>query len=111
MKSQEESWNIISKTEKIKVLIPQTVFNETDYLCSKISSVEWSGVLFYKYNGSIKDIDNFSIELVGILPLDRGNTTSTHYTFDERFIEYIEKNPHLEDCKIGHRVLCPMSRN
>lgn len=82
--------------------MPQKVFNQIQYLCQQIAKVEWSGILFYKTEGSIQDPENFKIILEDILPLHKGTSTYTEYTFDERVIEYIEENEHLEECRIGH---------
>lgn len=82
--------------------MPEKVYHQIQYLCKEISRVEWSGVLFYKIEGSIKDPKNMVIILEDILPLDKGTQAYTEYTFDERVVYYIMENEHLEECKIGH---------
>lgn len=64
--------------------------------------MEWSGILFYKTEGSIKEPETFRIILEDILPMHKGSQAYTEYTFDEKVIEYIEENEHLEECRIGH---------
>ena len=84
--------------------MPQKVYNQIQYLCQQIAKVEWSGILFYKTEGSIQNPETFKIILEDILPLHKGTSTYTEYTFDERVIEYmeLEGNEHLEECRIGH---------
>ena len=84
--------------------MPQKVYNQIQYLCQQIAKVEWSGILFYKTEGSIQDPSSFKIILEDILPLHKGTSTYTEYPFDERVIDYMEMegNEHLEECRIGH---------
>lgn len=82
--------------------MPQKVFNQIQYLCQQIAKVEWSGILFYKTEGTIADPSNYKIILEDILPLHKGTATYTEYTFDERVVEYLMENEHLEECKMGH---------
>ena len=82
--------------------MPQKVFNQIQYLCQQIAKVEWSGILFYKTEGTIVDPSNYKIILEDILPLHKGTATYTEYTFDERVVEYLMENEHLEECKMGH---------
>lgn len=80
----------------------QKVLDQIKYLCKEIAKVEWSGIIFYKVEGSIKDPSNMKIVLEEILPMHKGTSTYTEYTFDERVVEHMMNNEHLEDCKIGH---------
>lgn len=82
--------------------MPEKVLQQIKYLCREIPKVEWSGILFYKVEGSIKDPENMKIILEEILPMHKGTSTYTEYTFDERVVEHMMDNEHLEDCKIGH---------
>lgn len=82
--------------------MPQKVYNQIQYLCQQIAKVEWSGILFYRTEGSIQDPKTFKIILEDILPLHKGTASYTEYTFDERVIDYMEENEHLEECRIGH---------
>ena len=82
--------------------MPEKVYNQIQYLCREIAKVEWSGILFYKVEGSIQDPKNFKIILEDILPLNKGTQAYTEYSFDERVIDHMEENEHLEECKMGH---------
>ena len=89
---------------KLNLVMPQKVFNQIQYLCQQIAKVEWSGILFYKTEGSIQNPETFKIILEDILPLHKGTSTYTEYTFDERVVEYMMENEHLEECRIGHKM-------
>ena len=71
------------------------------YLCNKIPYQEWSGVLFYRVQGSIKDPENMICTLEDIYPMDKGSQTATDYEFDTSIFKHMEEN-NLEDCVMGH---------
>ena len=82
--------------------MPEKVFNQIRYLCREIAKVEWSGVLYYKVEGSIKDPANMVLTLEEVLPLHKGTSGYTEYEFGDAFVEHMMENEHLEDCKMGH---------
>ena len=82
--------------------MPEKIYHQIQYLCQEIPKVEWSGVLFYRVEGTIKDPKNMKIILEEILLMDKGSSTYTEYAFDSSVVEHIMDNEHLEDCKIGH---------
>lgn len=86
----------------IEVTMPKKIAEQIEYLCSKISKVEWSGILFYSITGDITDPKNFKIKLEDILPMDKGSSAFTSYDLDNRFIDYMMDNPEAMDWKIGH---------
>jgi len=83
--------------------MPIEVLHQIQYLCKKISKVEWSGALFYTTEGSIEKPETFKITLKTILPLDMGSSAYTEYNLDERFMDFIEED-FEERCtwKLGH---------
>lgn len=82
--------------------MPLKVYNQIQFLCREIAKVEWSGVLFYRVEGSIQDPKNMKLILEDILPMHKGTSTYTEYSFDERVIDHMMDNEYLEDCKMGH---------
>jgi len=73
--------------------------------CSKISQIEWSGVLFYKINkGSASDLSKpFEIELVDIYLMDIGTSGYTEYEADENVVLYMmDKGYEFGEVFIGH---------
>lgn len=69
---------------KVKVHVPKQVYEKIQYLCNKISQVEWSGILLYTIKNSIKDISNFSITLEDIILIDKGTKASTGFSYNEK---------------------------
>jgi hypothetical protein len=91
----------LNQSTRIKLTVTKEVYSEITYLCKRINSVEWSGLLFYDLEGSIKDPENLRIVTRAILPLDKGNATYTEYEVDERYVNFINKNEQFEDCLYG----------
>jgi len=91
-------------TDTLKLIMPEKVLNQIKYLCKEIPRVEWSGVLYYNVEGSIKDPTNIIITLEEILPLHKGTVSYTEYEFGTAFVEHMMENEHLEKCKIGHKM-------
>lgn len=91
-----------STDTKIKVVMTEKVLREIQYLCREIAAVEWSGILFYRTEGSIHNPAEMVMTLETILPMHKGTQAYTEYTFDERVVEFLMDNPNVEDCKMGH---------
>ena len=96
--------NIIQQNEKFTLYIPVNVENKIRYLCSNFPNKEWSGIIFYKYDGSLNDVLNLKLELIDILPLDLGSSVFTLYNFSDEYNEYMMN--HIDymsnDIKQGH---------
>lgn len=91
------------KDTQIKLVINQRIYDQIRYLCKEIALVEWSGVLFYSVQGSIKDPENMVITIEDILPMHKGTSGYTEYALDERVISYMMENETMEkDWKMGH---------
>lgn len=86
----------------IPVDIHQELIDKIRYLCKLIPREEWSGVLFYDVEGSIKDIKNFRIILKDVYPMNKGTAGFTSYEFDEKLIGYRMDNPESLMWSIGH---------
>lgn len=77
--------------------MPEDFWSKVRYLCTAISNVEWSGVLFYKFDGSITD-ETLSVTLLDILLMDKGSSAYTDYEFNSAFTEYMMNHPeYMED--------------
>lgn len=72
--------------------VPKEVLDKIKLLCKNIPKVEWSGVLFYTTEGSIKNPTTFKITLKDILPMHVGDAHSTEYQLDDKFINFIEED-------------------
>jgi hypothetical protein len=84
--------------------MPKLVLNKIKYLCRAIPTVEWSGVLFYKFIGTIKNPKRFRITLVDILPMNKGNKTYTEYEFGPEIPEYIMGKKELNDLLMENKL-------
>lgn len=83
--------------------MPQEVLNQIKWLCKEIPKVEWSGILFYSIEGSIKDPKNLVVHLQDILPMQKGTATYTEYELDDSVVEYMMDNETMEKgWKMGH---------
>lgn len=78
------------------ILISKEFVDKCNYLCRKISKLEWSGVLFYELkNNKSKDINDLVFELKDIYLLDIGTpgTTSYEEKNDEAYLDYLMSIP------------------
>lgn len=88
---------------KIDVTIPLEVQGQIKHLCKTINTIEWSGVLYYTLEGSIKDPKNCKITLQQILPMDIGTAGYTEYEIDGRVTKFMREHDALEkEWKMGH---------
>lgn len=76
----------------IKLVITLPFLDKVKYLCSKVPEKEWSGMLFYDIQGTIKDISKMVITPTEILIKDIGTKASTAFEYDEQCLEFIEEN-------------------
>lgn len=92
--------------------MPDDVLNKIKYLCREIAKVEWSGILMYSVEGSIREPEKMLITLKDIIPMNKGTQAYTEYNFNEkkrdssgyadRHIDYIEENEHALEWHLGH---------
>jgi len=82
--------------------MPTKILKQIQYLCSQISKVEWSGILFYSITGDISAPKTFKIKLEEILPMDMGTSAYTSYELDNRYVDFLMDNPHAMEWKMGH---------
>lgn len=73
------------------MIIPVGVEKKIRYLQNKYPSTEWSGVLFYTYEGSFKNKD-LVITCVDIFPMDLGTSTYTEFEISPEVTAYIAGN-------------------
>lgn len=104
MKSIKKQLDRVQLTDtKIKVNMPEKVLNQIKHLCTKIHAVEWSGILFYTIDGSIKDPANLTLNLETILPMHKGTSAYTEYEFGPDVMEFMIDNEAMEnDWKMAH---------
>jgi len=88
--------------QELKLVMPEEVLNKIKYLCSKIYADEWSGILFYSIEGTIKEPSKMKITLEDILPMDKGSKAYTSYDIDERYVNYLMDDEKRMDWHMGH---------
>lgn len=77
-----------------KLIIPMEVESKIRFLCRNIPNTEWSGVLFYKVEGSFED-KSLVITCVDIFQMDEGNATYTEFNMSPEVCTYICNHPKL----------------
>lgn len=102
--SKKQSEQSLVVDNKPKVILTERFIKAVNYMLSTISFTEWSGFLYYKFTGSIKDVSNMQFTLVDFLPLDIGNPTYTEFDtskFRNEIADMYANNRDLIYCKVG----------
>ena len=89
---------VYSYKSKPSIIISEEFLKKVEYICSKISTIEWSGVLLYKIEGTMDDVKNLIIYPIDILLMDIGSSAHTSFDYDPIVISeaYLE-NPEWID--------------
>lgn len=77
-----------------KIHIPLYVEKKIRILCREIHNVEWSGVLFYRINGSFED-GSLEVECVDIFQMDEGSSGYTEFDMSADVMNYMVEHPEL----------------
>ena len=85
----------------IPVKLSHLVWEKIQYLCSYINEVEWSGCTFYSIEGDLTKPETVYIKVEDMIPLDKGSTGFTEYSFDSRVLSYMMEKDYF-NLKIGH---------
>jgi len=83
----------------IPVKLSHLVWEKIQYLCSHINTVEWSGCTFYSIEGDLTKPETVYIKVEDMIPLDKGSTGFTEYSFDQRVLSYM-----IFSAKIAFRI-------
>ena len=92
--------NLVKRSDSYKIIIPQEVEAKIRFACNNVWNTEWSGVLFYKPEGSFENND-LVIKCVDIYLMDIGSTTYTEFDMSPDVIGYMAQNQELLNCQIG----------
>lgn len=84
-----------------ELILTEELLKKIKYLCMRFPTVEWSGVLFYNFEGDIDNIAELKITAFDLYPLDIGTSTYTEFMHSPDFAGYIAKNPDLMDSAQG----------
>lgn len=85
------------ESSSYKMIITESLEKKIRFVCSKINNIEWSGVLFCKYDGDFED-NSLVITAVDMIVLDIGTGADTQFKCsDPDVISYMVDND-LLDC-------------
>lgn len=101
MCTQQTSMPIIHKQNSsfnYKLIIPREVEAKIRFICQQVWNTEWSGVLFYNYNGTFED-NTLEIICKDIYVMDVGNATYTEFSMSPDLVSYMANNIELLDYK------------
>ena len=91
---------LIKGLSTFKMIIPAEVERQIRFLCERVWSTEWSGVLFYTYEGNLED-GSLKIICKDIYPMDIGTSAYTEFSMSPDVISYMATKPELLDYKMG----------
>ena len=94
LKSLKPSLELIHKPNTFKINITENVEEKIRILCKNIWNVEWSGVLFYKTEGSFED-KTLVIKCIDIFQMDIGSNAYTEFNMSPDVASYIIEHPEL----------------
>ena len=89
-----------SDTYNYKIIIPAEVEKKIRFTCQRVWNTEWSGTLFFTYEGSFENND-LVIKCVDIYIMDIGTQAYTEFDMNSDVIAYMCKNSELLDCQMG----------
>lgn len=91
---------LLKEEGSFDLIIPVEVEKKIRWMCQQVSSIEWSGTLFYKPEGKYED-DTLVIRCVDFFPMDIGSQGYTEFDMSPDVIGYMTENPELLDCQMG----------
>lgn len=86
--------DLVKSALSYKINVPLYVEKKIRILCREIHNVEWSGVLFYKINGSFED-GSLEIDCVDIFQMDEGSSGYTEFDMSADVMNYMVEHPEL----------------
>lgn len=96
---EKELPKLLKMSDTFKMVIPLEVETKIRYLQQKFPSTEWSGVLFFNYQGNFKD-KNLTIICKDIFPMDLGDAAYTAFFMSPEVTSYMADNE-LFECDLG----------
>lgn len=99
MKQIEQMKQESSTNSAYKLIVKSTLEDKIRFMCASLPHEEWSGILFYKVEGSLKTND-LKLTCEDMLILDIGNKTYTEFAMDPEVAGYMVENS-LIDCYQG----------
>lgn len=97
---QQKPLDLVRRKSTYKLIIPADVERKIRHLCHKVPNVEWSGTLFFTYEGSMED-DSLVITCKDIYVMDIGSAGYTEFDMSPEVISYMCDNPDLLGMQMG----------
>lgn len=91
---QTPKLDLVKSALSYKINIPLYVEKKIRILCREIHNIEWSGILFYKVNGSFED-GTLEIDCVDIFQMDEGTAGYTEFDMSADVMNYMVEHPEL----------------
>lgn len=85
---------MVHRQDTFKIVIPVEVERKIRFLCKNIWDVEWSGVLFYKVEGSFED-KSLAIKCIDLFQMDIGTGAYTEFSVSPDISAYMVDHPEL----------------
>lgn len=83
-----------------KIVIPENVEYIIRKFCANVPHNEWSGTLFFEFEGDF-DSPSFKIICKDFLLMDLGSGAFTEFDEDGTAMDYMAQHPELLDCQLG----------
>ena len=87
---------IVELEQEATLHITEQFLAQVKYLCTQISEVEWSGIVFYKTEGDANQLANFKVIPYYIHLMDKGSGTYTEFDDDGSMKQLYEAMPELD---------------
>lgn len=91
---------LLKEEGTFNLIIPEDVEKKIRYMCQNVSTIEWSGTLFYKLEGKYED-GTLVIRCVDFFLMDIGSSAYTEFDMSPDVIGYMTENTELLDCQMG----------
>lgn len=92
---------LVERKTPFQLVITKELLDKIHYLCSKYYNREWSGKIFYTFEGNIQNPSKLILKAKDLFIMDLGSTGFTSFEHSPQFAGYITRNPDLMDCKQG----------
>lgn len=96
---QTQQSHLQNSSISYNIEITKNLEDKIRFTCNKIHEVEWSGILFYTFEGTFENND-LKIIAKDFIPMDIGTSTFTSFDMNADVINYMTEN-NLLDCKLG----------
>lgn len=102
MKQPSKTISLVQKsgTYDYKLIIPAEVERKIRFTCQKVWNTEWSGTLFFTYEGSFENND-LVIRCADIYIMDIGTQAYTEFDMNPDVIAYMTEHTELLNCQLG----------